>query len=336
MSKTNTHKQNLQIQQLCSAKQFVMKDSKGIDINIITVNNGSGLSFDILIDRALDIGNCFYNNINIAYITKNEYLSPKHFNEGKSGFLDNFTGGLLTTCGLQNVGPSCIIDDVHFSMHGKVSNIVAKNVTIQKEWIDEEYVIVVSGVITEENQNGDKISLIRKITTKFNCNDIIIDDAIINNSSSKINVMFMYHFNFGYPLISESTKLIFPKGKIIPRDNEAKIGLSRYSIVEKPTLNYKEQVFFHKSIDLKSKVSILNNDNAIKVDLIYNSSQLPKLTQWKMMSISDYVIGIEPGLSEPNGREYALDKNETVSFDSLEMKEFKVTIKFFNQKDVLA
>ena len=40
-----------------------------------------------------------------------------------------FHGGLLVTCGLQNVGPGCVDEGVTHGVHGRASNIPARNVT---------------------------------------------------------------------------------------------------------------------------------------------------------------------------------------------------------------
>jgi hypothetical protein len=43
-----------------------------------------------------------------------------------------------------------------------------------------------------------------------------------------------------------------------------------------------------------TRVSLVNKAVGIRLNLEFNISELPYLTQWKMMGNSEYVLGLEP------------------------------------------
>lgn len=317
----------------CAITYQVIKDNNYNEMNILKVINGSGLSFDILLDKGMDIGKCFFNNKNIVYISKNGYVSTPNYIQKPGSFMNYFVGGLLTTCGLLNVGPECTIDNEFHGLHGGISNKSVSNYNYRCGWINNEFCLSITGTIYESKS----LYLTRTITTKYGSNKISIDDVITNKSTEIEKLMYMYHFNFSHPLISPDAILSIPSSNVIPRDKEAQKGLHISSKFEVPRDHYDEQVFFHsgfknKEIDIK----IANEVENISLDIKYNNLQLPKLTQWKIMSNSDYVLGIEPGLSRPIGRDVALKTNEITIINPEEQLQMKVEIEFNIIKDVLA
>jgi len=68
------------------------------------VNTGSGLRFKVAIDRGMDIVDAFYNDCSLSWLSHNGQSAPRpDITEGVV-WLNNFSGGLLTTCGLSHVG----------------------------------------------------------------------------------------------------------------------------------------------------------------------------------------------------------------------------------------
>lgn len=317
------------ISKLCYAEHQVITDTRNEHMNILTVTNGSTLSFDILLDRGMDIGRCFFNSENIVYISNNGYVSTTNYVETPNSFMNYFIGGLLTTCGLRNVGPSCAVNDHFYGQHGRISNTRTKDYSVDGVWINKKYHLSITGNIYET----DTLFLTRTITTVYGSNKINIKDIITNKSLIKEKIMFMYHFNFSRPLISIDTQLKIPSLKVIARDDDATKGVHEYNKFQPAATEYPEQVFFHEGFESDyTNISINNQRENISVHITYNQSQLPKLTQWKVMSTSNYVLGIEPGLSRPIGRDVALHTNEITMLHPNEKIYSEVEIEFNKSK----
>jgi hypothetical protein len=84
-----------------------------------------------------------------------------------------------------------------------------------------------------------------------------------------------------------------------------------------PVTGYAEKVYFHTvqaDPDGVVTCALINRGLAggIGLRLRYRLSELPFLTQWKMLGDREYVLGIEPGNSRPMGRAAARAAGELV------------------------
>jgi len=137
--------------------------------------------------------------------------------------------------------------------------------------------------------------------------------------------MLLYHFNFGYPLVCNDTKLETNCMNVRPRDLEANEGFGNYSTIQNPTHNYKEQVFYYDSVD-NSFASLYNPNLNLGVKVEFDKKQLPYLIQWNQMGESDYVVGLEPSTWYPEGRAVAAEKGELRFIEPQEVLKFDTVI----------
>jgi hypothetical protein len=89
---------------------------------IFEVWTGSGLSFLILADRALDISACQYEGLSLTWRSSVGDAHPAYFDASGSAWLCSFQGGMLVTCGLDTFGPPHRNGEEEFGLHGCVSN----------------------------------------------------------------------------------------------------------------------------------------------------------------------------------------------------------------------
>jgi hypothetical protein len=89
--------------------------------------------------------------------------------------------------------------------------------------------------------------------------------------------------------------------------------MGQQAMFEPPTAGYKEQVFYHQmaaSADSVTTAAILNPVLTFGAYLRYSVRSLPQFTQWKMMGVRDYVLGLEPGTCNPCGRAEAFGNGQ--------------------------
>lgn len=113
--------------------------------------------------------------------------------------------------------------------------------------------------------------------------------------------MLLYHMNVGYPLLCEQAVVSIPSSRVTPRDARAAEGLDRWDKVESPTPGFKEQCYFHQ-FEQQGKASVYNPEKKVGLEISFDTEELPLFTEWKMMGVRDYVLGLEPGNCHPNGR----------------------------------
>lgn len=287
--------------QLWNVEESRLVGGRGDGMRILKVRNAIGLELEINLSRGCDISRVFYKGINLGFFSPCGYVGPSYFE--KDGFARHFTAGFMTTCGLHNAGIPCTVDGEFHPLHGRFSYTPCE--TYNRETSDSE--ITINATLKDQVIFGDKLTVVRQIKCSKNEARFSIKDKIINETGSDVGIMLMYHCNTGYPLLCEESELIIPSVSVVPRDEEAAKGMDRRNIVESPVAGYQEQCFYHE-LHGNTRVGIRNRNLGIGLWIDYNADELPCFTQWKMMGVHDYVIGLEPGTCNPCGREVAKEK----------------------------
>ncbi len=283
--------------QIGGSRHYVLSDGRGRDMRAVDVNTGAGLHYTVLPDRGMDISLASFKGQNLVYISYNGETHPAFYEPQGLGWLHTFTGGLLQTCGLTYLGAPVKDGDEELGLHGRYSTIPARQVSDLSEWVGDEYHIRMKGIIEEGHIFGTRLRLEREISSVQGQNIIRIKDTVTNVGYATSPYTILYHMNFGYPMLSEFAELILDAEKTVPATPFAAEGINEFRRFIKPTANIQEQVYFHsvkKDSEGQSKVTLQNMKLGIAVTVLSNADQLPYLTEWKMMGMGDYVLGIEP------------------------------------------
>jgi len=246
-------------------------------------------------------------------MSKTGIVAPSYYEPENNGFLRNFFTGMLTTCGLRNVGPPCSAGYEVFPQHGRISNIAAENVCQSIEWENDQPIMKIIGTMREACFFGENMLLHREIICQYGVDKILIRNRVENMSFRREALMLLLHFNIGYPLLDADTHLVFPNSRVIPRDSDAEAGVDEWKCSQLPTTDYREQVFYHElepdTSDMIT-VEVHNKKLGLGLAISYNKKQFPFFTQWKQMGKGEYVMGLEPCNCYVDGR-YA-PRNEGV------------------------
>lgn len=295
------------MEQLAGIRSLEAQDGRARGTRILECWTGSGLSFSVLADRSLDIYDARFKGIPLAWISPVGCSHPSYYEPSGFGWFRSFPGGLLSTCGLDHFGPP--VQDpgssLHveagipeeFGLHGRIGNLPAERITYQTEWNGNCYNLEICGRIHQTRVFGENLLLCRRILTKAGSNCLRIEDMVINEGYYSQRHMLLYHFNLGYPLIDETTRLLASVDQTVPRDKNATNGLDNWMECQKPTPGYKQQVFRHQPIMDKDgivKVEVRNSYLGLGLRWSYEKSCFPYLLEWKMMGEGTYALGIEP------------------------------------------
>lgn len=317
------------ISQIADAREGVLTSGKAENVRTIEVKTGSGLEFSVLPSRALDISWASYQGKPISFISKSGVVKPDFYEKDGLSFLRNFTCGMITTCGLTYMGAPCDDQGEALGLHGRISNIPAQDVSVYKEWHGNEFVIKIRGKVSESSIFGENLVLTREIETHLGAKYFKVHDSVENIGFDRTPFMLLYHVNFGYPIVSEDSRLVMTcNTKVEARDAEAEKGISQYNMFESPQHGYQEQVFFHdvETDDNEVGVAIFNDKLKYGGYIKYNAKEFTHLGEWKMMGEGDYVVGIEPGNWYPLGRAEARKRNELKYLEPGEKAEFHYEI----------
>jgi hypothetical protein len=283
--------------QLGYSRHYELTQGLGRGMRAVDVSTGAGLQYTVLPDRGMDISLTTFKGVNLVYLTPNTESAPAFYEPQGIGWLRTFNGGLLTTCGLTHLGLPTVDNGETLGLHGRYSTQPAKQFADISELNGSQPCYRLKGTVEEAMLLGDKLRLEREITSFQGENRILITDFITNFGFQKSPYTILYHFNFGYPLLSEHTLLEIDKCATQPRDKASEAGIETCTQLHAPAESYQEQVFFHTlQADEQqfASVRLKNPELGIALTVRIHTPALPYLTQWKMLGYGDYVLGIEP------------------------------------------
>jgi hypothetical protein len=321
------------LNQLAGITQQKLIDGKANGNRSYNFKTGGGLEYTVLPDKCLDIAAVTFNGVNISFLSKNGITSPLYTNPSTNDFTHYMTGGMLMTCGLLNAGVECEdVDGSFHPMHGRIGITPAEYSSAEAFWQGENYFLEAKGVMRESKLFGHNLTLSRKITSQLGENYIDIHDTLENNDPQDTEFMLLYHFNFGFPFLSDDLRLVFPDNKITPRTEQSQAGLNESGIISKPSDGFFEHVFFREITDNSKTVTVTveNPKLAIGTKLTYEKENLPLLVQWKSMRSGDYALGIEPSNSYIFGRKKERENGTLKVIKGFEKFEYKLRLEFYS------
>ena len=322
--------------QIAGVKGFQLIDGNEYGVRGVLVKNGSGLLYTVLLDRGMDISYAEFKGMPIGWRSPTGDVSPQFFEPWKYGWLRGFYGGLLTTCGLTYAGAPCIDRGEKLGLHGRISYIPAKNVMYDGIWINDEYILFVQGKVRETSMFGPNIVLNRRIETKVGCNRITIYDRIVNEGFEGQPLMIIYHFNIGFPIVDDGSRLYLTTIEYFPRDEEARKDVENFNKFHEPIHGYKEKVYFHKmAVDSKgyAYAGIVNPRLNMGIYVKYRVDELNRFIEWKMMGEQFYVIGIEPSNCLVLGRARERELGTLQYIEPEETREFHLEVNIMSSKE---
>lgn len=266
-------------------------------------HTGSGLRFMVYLDRGMDIPSAEYCGKAMGWRASVGDMAPQYYEAEGIRWLRNYFGGLLTTCGLQNVGaPAGDSAESGDGLHGRIGNTPARDIQVFQGWEGDDYVLRLRGTMRESRLFGENLTLTRTVWTKLGEERFWIEDTILNDGFQVSPVMLLYHCNIGWPAVEAGSQVACPSRQFAPRDDEARKDGNDWSKLDAPTHGYQERVFFHDMApddDGMVTAAVLNErlvagENGFGVYVKYRKAELPRFTQWKMLGEQAYVVGLEP------------------------------------------
>ena len=292
------------IQQLAYVRPLVFADGRATGLSAWQVRNGP-LEYTILSGKCLDISELSYKGINLSFLAKPGLMGRNHFDTHGQEALRSIMGGFLFTSGMENICAPCIDQGVEYPMHGRLRSTPAEHVGADACWDADEYQIVVKGEMREAELFGENLLLRRRIETIYGQSSFRIIDEVTNEAFRPEPLMLLYHFNIGYPLLSESCRLILPSLQVEPRDEISSRKAERCLTMESPQENEPDSVFGHDlATDAEGNTfaAVWNEALNLGLKISFNKKQLPMFFEWKSTAAGDYALGLEPANSSVLGR----------------------------------
>lgn len=250
-----------------------------------------GVDLRVLPDRGLDLGAAWFRGVPLAWISAVGEAGPLG-TPREADWVTRFGGGLLTTCGLRNVGAPA---EGH-GLHGAYSHQRASDVHADRLLGEDGHAeLVVSGVVDEHDGLTGHLRLERRVATRTGEGRVEITDRVTNLGGTAEPAPMLYHVNLGAPLWDEPATLSVTGDDVVSRDDDARAGLHRWSRPPEPDGAAPEQVFEHRLSPDPSgwaRAAVSNPGLGLRLEVAWDAGPMPRCHQWLHPALG--VLGIEP------------------------------------------
>jgi hypothetical protein len=298
--------------QVAGVRLVTLEDGLERDTRLLEFRTGTGFQFDLLVDRAMDVGRCEMNGMALGWQSNAGFPGPWSYEPEGLGWLRGFGGGLLTTCGLEHTMFMAEDDQSHFGyppfksqefgLHGRISYLPARLTGYGERWEGDDCTLWATGEITQARVFGEQFVLRRRVEAKVGESRLTIHDEVENIGNAPTPHMYLYHVNVGWPVLDDGAELLAPVSNPVARGDH---DTSTYTRFHGPTKGYVEQVTehdVHGEGDGSVPVAIVNRARGIGAYEVFNKTQLPRHFIWRMLGQGTYACGIEPSTNTTRGR----------------------------------
>jgi hypothetical protein len=293
------------LSQVAGIRMMTLRDGYEDGVRIADVRSGSGLRFQVTLDRGMDVSCAEFRGIPLAWRSSNGDVHPSYYDAQGLGWSRSFAGGLMAGCGISHLGAPCNDDGEELGLHGRLSNIPASGVSSYTRWDHDDCVFVLEGTMRESVPGRTNLKLHRRYEITLGTSRARLTDVVTNEGTQRSPLMMLYHFNPGWPLLDQGARLMLNASRTTSRDAQAEPGLTEARRFTGPIADFKEQVFYHDlraDADGRSHTLLVNESLAMGFSLSFDRSALHRYIEWKMTGEGLYVLGMEPGNCRVWGR----------------------------------
>lgn len=324
------------LEQVAGVRLVTLEDGGGRGVRVLEVRTGTGFVFDVLVDRAFDIGRCEFRGVPLAWTSAVGVEGPWYYEPEGLGFFRTFGGGLLTTCGIEH--SLFMAEDTAaqyhyppkptetFGLHGRVSNRPARLVGYGERWDGDECVLWAEGETRVATVFGEQLVIRRRIEARVGESRLRCHDVVENVGHDRTPHMLLYHVNAGFPVVDEGSELLVAATGVVARGDHSTDG---YRTLAAPAAGFVEQVFEHElggEPDGTVPAGVVNRRLGLGLYQVFRKDQLPHHFVWRMLGEGTYVVGIEPCTNRTAGRLDARERGELIELDAGETRSYDLEL----------
>ena len=310
-------------------------------LRVLRFRTGGGLDFDVMLDRAMDIGVMRFGGLPIGW------HGPAGFRHGAlhEAEADGGLGwarsvcGLMTTCGLDHIhAPDRdtaahfhydLKDHLDYPLHGRISFAPARLRAYGVDWDGDEAVVFAEAEIRQATLFGEYLSLNRRIEAAVGGQSVRVLDTVTNQGFDPTPHGILYHVNLGFPVLDPATELWadIADTPFVLRDPDAN---PRFH--DAPTAPFEQRVFEHDvrpGKDNKTHVALANRAvvlptgaRGFALELAYDPQSLPAFHQWQYFQAGNYVTAIEPTTASAGSRSDWIKSGQMPALEAQEARHY--------------
>jgi Domain of unknown function (DUF4432) len=325
------------IDQVAGVRLVTLGDGLGRGVRLLEFRTGSGFSFDVVVDRAFDVGRCEMGSHPLAWIANAGTVGPWFYENTQWGWFRAWGGGMVVTCGLDHtLGPgedsAADFDQPHlretitYGLHGRLGGLPARLVGYGERWDGDACTLWAEGEVLQSEIFGEHLQLRRRIEARVGESRFFIHDVVENVGHHRTSHMYLYHCNAGHPAVDEGSRLLVPAAST---STDYGVPIEGYRTLDAPIANFTEACFEHELTAEPGgavPVGVVNDRLGIGVYQVFDIGQLPHHTVWRMMGEDTYALAMEPSTNRDAGRWDAKSRGELQYLEPGETRSYDLEI----------
>lgn len=335
------------LEQVAGVRLVTLGDGTERGMRVLEFRSGSGLCFEVLVDRCMDIGRADLAGRSLAWLSPAGAVGPWYAEPRGLGWFRTWNGGLLTTCGLDHTllggvdtagqyHQDCV-PTVEYGLHGRVGALPARLVGYGESWDDEGCLLWAEGVVRQAAVFGECLELHRRIEVRLGSSTLRVADEVTNAGFDPTPHMYLYHVNVGWPLLDHDARLLLPAPAGTPTGAWQVDG--DYRVMTGPQPAFREQCYEHAmahEADGTVPVAIANDALELGLYQLYDGLAMPFHTTWRMLGEGTYSVALEPTTNRDAGRFDAIERGELLWLQPGERRRYRLDIGILDGADDIA
>jgi hypothetical protein len=308
------------LEQVAGVRLVTLGDGIERGVRALEFRTGTGFSFDVLVDRSMDVGRCEFSGSSLAWLSPTGVVGPWFAEPMGLGWFRSWGGGMLVTCGLDHTLLGGVDDASNFhqlvkpteeyGLHGRVGFLPARLTGYGESWDGEECVLWAEGVVRQAAVYGEAMELRRRIEARLGESRFIVRDEVVNVGFDPTTHMYLYHVNVGWPVVDAGSEYLIPAPPGVP---VAEYPTRNYRTLTAPNQAFPEECYEHTVTAEPGgtvPVAIVNRALGLGAYQVYKKEQFPFHTMWRMLGEGTYGVAMEPTTNRDMGRFDARERGE--------------------------
>ncbi len=325
------------LEQVAGVRLVTLGDGLGRGVRVLEFRTGTGFSFDVVVDRAFDIGRCELAGRPLNWQSNQGVVGPWYYEPEGWGWFRGWGGGMVVTCGLDHtLGPGeDSAEDYHqphirktvpYGLHGRVGGLPARLVGYGERWEGDECVLWAEGEVLQSEVFAEHLQLRRRIEARVGESRFTIHDEVENVGHYRTSHMQLYHCNAGFPVVDDGAELLVPASRTT---TDYGVPIEGYRRLSAPIKDFTEACFEHELTAEAAgtvPVAVVNRARGLGVYQVFRLAQLPHHTVWRMMGEDTYALAMEPSTNRDAGRWDARERGELLFLEPGEVRAYDLEI----------
>jgi hypothetical protein len=336
LGRTDLYRRIGRLEQVAGIRLVTLGDGVERGVRVLEFRTGGGLEFDVLVDRAMDVGRCEFRGASLTWLSAPGVVGPWYAEPLGLGWFRAWGGGMLVTCGLDHTLLGGTDDAAQFhqdvrpteeyGLHGRIGFLPARLTGYGESWQDDECILWCEGVVRQAAVFGETLELRRRIEARVGERRFTVHDEVVNVGFDAVTHMYLYHVNVGWPVVDSGAEYLIPA-----RDGEpvAEYPAVDYRRLSAPVPGFREECYEHDVVAEPSgtvPVAVVNRTRGLGVYQVYRRDQFRFHTMWRMLGEGAYGVAMEPTTNRDAGRFDARARGELIFLAAGESRRYELEI----------